>query len=267
METITYAVEGHFLADTEQIGVITLNRPTKLNAIDPTLVKEMNEQLDLIEKDDNIRAVIIRSASEKAFSVGADLTAAAQLAQDLEKGREFLAAGQALFRRIESFPKPIIAEINALTLGGGLEMAMACDIRIASKEAKLGNPEVKLGLLPAWGGTQRMPKLVGLGKAKELILTGKDIPAEEAYQIGLVNKVVAPDELHSEALFIAQQIADNAPIAVALSKGTLNMALSVPIEKGNEAELDACIKCFQTEDIAIGISAVFSKSKAKFKGK
>jgi enoyl-CoA hydratase len=136
-----------------------------------------------------------------------------------------------------------------------------------SKEAKLGNPEVKLGLLPAWGGTQRMPKLIGLGKAKEFILTGKDISAEEAYQFGLVNKVVAPDELHSEALFIAQQIADNAPIAVALSKKTMNMALSVPIEKGNEAELDACIKCFQTEDIAIGISAVFSKSKAKFKGK
>lgn len=267
METLAYAVEGHFLADTEQIGVITLNRAAKLNSINPKLIKEFDELLDKIEKDDNIRAVIIRSASEKAFSVGADLTAAAQLAQDLEKGREFLAAGQALFRRIESFPKPVIAEINALALGGGLEMAMACDIRIASKEAKLGNPEVKLGLLPAWGGTQRLPKIVGMGKAKELILTGKDIPADEAYEIGLVNKVTEPDELHSEALFIAQQIADNAPIAVALSKEVMNMALSVPIEKGNEAELEACIKCFGTEDIAIGISAVFSKSKPKFKGK
>jgi enoyl-CoA hydratase len=266
-ETIAYGVEGHFLADTEQIGVITLNRPAKLNAIGPDLVREMNEAIDKIEKDSNIRAVIIRSAAEKAFSVGADLGAAAQLAQDMAKGRAFLAAGQALFRRIENSTKPFVAELNGIVYGGGLEMAMACDVRIAAKGAKLGNPEVKVGLLPAWGGTQRMPKLVGLGRAKEFMLTGKDIPAEEAAAIGLVNKVVEPSELHAEALFMAQQMADNAPIAVGMTKKTLNMAFSVPIEKGNEAELESCIKCFQTEDITIGISAVFSKSKAKFKGK
>jgi enoyl-CoA hydratase len=266
-ETIAYAVEGHFLADTEQIGVITLNRPAKLNAIGPDLVREMNEALDKIEKDSNIRAVIIRSASEKAFSVGADLGAAAQLAQDMAKGRAFLAAGQALFRRIENSSKPFVAELNGIVYGGGLEMAMACDVRIAAKGARLGNPETKVGLLPAWGGTQRMPKLVGLGRAKEYMMTGKDIPAEEAAAVGLVNKVVEPSELHAEALFMAQQIADNAPIAVAMTKKTLNMAFSVPIEKGNEAELEACIKCFQTEDITIGITAVFSKAKAKFKGK
>lgn len=266
-ETIQYSVEGHFLADTEQIGVITLNRPGALNAINPQMVKELNEVLDQIEKDDNIRAVIIRSASDKAFSVGADLKAAASMMQDKAKAREWVAEGQKLFRRIESFPKPIIAEINALTLGGGLEMAMACDLRIASSEAKLGNPEVQLGLIPAWGGTQRMPKIIGLGKAKELILTGRQITAQEALEIGLVNKVVPPDELHSEALFLAQQIADNAPIAVQLAKKTMNMALTVPIEEGNKAELEAIAQTFETEDLVIGITAVLQKSKPKFKGK
>ena len=266
-ETIQYSVEGHFLADTEQIGVITLNRPGALNAINPRMVKELNEVLDQIEKDDNIRAVIIRSASDKAFSVGADLKAAASMMQDKAKAREWVAEGQKLFRRIESFPKPIIAEINALTLGGGLEMAMACDLRIASSEAKLGNPEVQLGLIPAWGGTQRMPKIIGLGKAKELILTGRQITAQEALEIGLVNKVVPPDELHSEALFLAQQIADNAPIAVQLAKKTMNMALTVPIEEGNKAELEAIAQTFETEDLAIGITAVLQKAKPKFKGK
>jgi enoyl-CoA hydratase len=266
-ETITYSVEGHFLADTEQIGVITLNRPGKLNAIGPELIKEMNDVLDTIEKDDNIRAVIIRSASEKAFSVGADLTAAAQMAQDRAKAKEFMAAGQALFLRIENFPKPTIAEIHGLCLGGGLEMSMACDIRIASKEAKLGNPEVKLGLIPGWGGTQRMPRIIGMGKAKEIILTGRDVLADEALEVGLVNKVVPSDELHGEALFMAQSIADNAPIALRLAKEALNMSLDVPVEKGNETELKSLLAAFDTEDLATGIAAVFSKSKPKFKGK
>jgi enoyl-CoA hydratase len=266
-ETIAYAVEGHFLAESEQIGVITLNRPGKLNAIGPELIKEMNDVLDKIEKDDNVRAVIIRSASEKAFSVGADLTAAAQMAQDRKMAKEFMESGQALFRRIENFPKPIIAELHGLVLGGGLEMSMACDVRIASKETKCGNPEVKLGLIPGWGGTQRMPRIIGMGKAKEIILTGRDVLAEEALEIGLVNKVVPSDELHGEALFMAQSIADNAPIALKLAKAAMNHSFDVPVEKGNEAELDGLLATFDTEDLSTGIAAVFSKSKPKFKGK
>ncbi len=266
-ETIAYAVEGHFLAESEQIGVITLNRPGKLNAIGPELIKEMNDVLDVIEKDDNVRAVIIRSASEKAFSVGADLTAAAQMAQDRPMAKKFMESGQALFRRIENFPKPIIAELHGLVLGGGLEMSMACDLRIASKEAKFGNPEVKLGLIPGWGGTQRLPRIVGIGKAKEIILTGRDVLADEAFEIGLVNKVVPSDELHGEALFMAQSIADNAPIALRLAKEAMNHSFDVPVEKGNEAELDGLLATFDTEDLSTGIAAVFSKSKPKFKGK
>ena len=266
-ETIAFAVEGHFLAESEQIGVITLNRPGKLNAIGPELIKEMNDVLDTIEKDDNIRAVIIRSASEKAFSVGADLTAAAQMAQDRPKAKKFMESGQALFRRIENFPKPIIAELHGLVLGGGLEMSMACDLRIASKETKCGNPEVKLGLIPGWGGTQRMPRIIGMGKAKEIILTGRDVLADEAHEIGLVNKVVPSDELHGEALFMAQSIADNAPIALKLAKEAMNHSFDVPVEKGNEAELDGLLATFDTEDLSTGIAAVFSKSKPKFKGK
>lgn len=266
-ETIAYTVEGHFLAESEQIGVITLNRPGKLNAIGPELIKEMNDVLDKIEKDDNVRAVIIRSASEKAFSVGADLTAAAQMAQDRPMAKKFMESGQALFRRIENFPKPIIAELHGLVLGGGLEMSMACDLRIASKEAKCGNPEVKLGLIPGWGGTQRLPRIVGMGKAKEIILTGRDVLADEALEMGLVNKVVPSDELHGEALFMAQSIADNAPIALKLAKEAMNHSFDVPVEKGNEAELDGLLATFDTEDLSTGIAAVFSKSKPKFKGK
>lgn len=266
-ETIKYEVEGHFLAETEQIGVITLNRPGKLNAIGPELIKDMNAVLDEIEKDDNVRAVIIRSASEKAFSVGADLTAAAQMAQDRAMAKKFMESGQALFRRIENFPKPIIAELHGLVLGGGLEMSMACDLRIASKEAKFGNPEVKLGLIPGWGGTQRLPRIVGMGKAKEIILTGRDVLADEGLEMGLVNKVVPSDELHGEALFLAQSIADNAPIALKLAKDAMNHSFDVPVEKGNETELDGLLATFDTEDLSTGIAAVFSKSKPKFKGK
>lgn len=265
-ETVKLEIEGHFLADTEMIGVITLNRAAKLNAINPQLVEDLGKVLDEIEKNKDIRVVIIRSASEKAFSVGADLTAAASMMGDLEKARDWVADGQRLMRRIASFPKPIIAELNGLVLGGGLEMSLACDLRIAEKGAKLGNPEVQLGLVAAWGGTQRMSRIVGIGKAKELILSGRQATADEALACGLVNKVVEPDELHSEALFMAQQIADCAPIAVRLSKELINMSYDVPIEKGNAEELDAIVSTFTTKDLAAGIQAIFSKSKPKFTG-
>ena len=268
METLKYEVEGHFLAEEEQIGVITLNRPEVLNGINHQMLKEFNELLDKIEKDDNIRAVIIRSASEKVFSSGADLKAAATFMQKPEEGRKFMAAGQTLYRRIENFPKPIIAELNALVIGGGLEMAMACDLRVAAKDSKLWHTEVvNIGLIPGWGGTQRLPKLVGLGRAKEIILTGRQIPADEAFEIGLVNKVVPSDELHSEALFMAQQVADAAPIAVRLSKKTMNMAFDVTIEEGNKEELDALFETTSTEDFTIGVTALLQKGKPKFKGK
>ena len=264
-ETLKFEIEGHFLADTEMIGVITLNRAAKLNAINPKLVEELGKLLDEIEKNKDIRCLIIRSASEKAFSVGADLTAAAAMMSELDKARDWVADGQRLMRRIGDFPKPIIAELNGLVLGGGLEMAMACDIRIAEKGAKMGNPEVQLGLIAGWGGTQRLAKIVGMGKAKELLLSGRQATAEEALACGLVNKVVEPDDLHAEALFMAQQIADNAPIAVRLTKKLVNMSFDVPIEKGNAEELDDICSTFTTKDLQAGITALFSKAKAKFK--
>ncbi|MFX1475025.1 MAG: enoyl-CoA hydratase/isomerase family protein [Promethearchaeota archaeon] len=263
-ETVKFDIEGHFLADTEMIGVVTLNRAAKLNAINPQLVEDLGKVFDEIEKNKDVRVVIIRSASEKAFSVGADVAAAASMMSELDKAREFVATGQKLFRRIASFPKPIVAELNGFVLGGGLELAMCCDLRIVEKGAKLGNPEVQLGLVAAWGGTQRMAKIVGIGKAKELILSGRQATADEALACGLVNKVVEPDELHSEALFMAQQIADNAPIAVRYSKRLINMSFDVPIEKGNAEELDAICSTFTTKDLQAGITALFSKSKPKF---
>jgi enoyl-CoA hydratase/carnithine racemase len=239
-----------------------------MNGINPKMVEEFTELLDKIEKDDKVRAVIIRSSSEKIFSSGADLKAAASLVSDIKAGKKFLEDGQALFRRIETFPKPVIAELNALVIGGGLEMAMAADLRIAAKDSKCWVTEVKrIGLIPGWGGTQRLPRLVGMGRAKEIILTGRQIPADEAYEIGLVNKVVPSDELHSEALFMAQQTAEAAPIAVRLAKKTLNMSYDVTLAEGNKEELEALLETTQTEDFGIGVSAIFSKSDPKFKGK
>ncbi|MHA1448155.1 MAG: enoyl-CoA hydratase/isomerase family protein [Candidatus Hodarchaeales archaeon] len=266
-DTILYSKEGSFLSPVKNIALLKLNRPDALNSINADLVTDLNAALDKAVEDPDIRCVVITAEGEKVFCTGADLKAAQSLTDDPEGARELIAAGQELFRKIENLPKPTIAAVNALALGGGLEMTLACDIRIVSEGAKLGCPEVALGLLPAWGGTQRLAKIVGMGKAKELILTGGQVTAKEALEIGLANKVTKPDELMSTAMFVAAKIAGNAPIAVQEAKKCLNMNYAVDIETGNKAELESCITCFKTEDIKEGIKAVFEKRKAKFSGK
>ena len=267
METLKYDVEGHFLAEEEQIGVITLNRPEVLNGINHQMLKEFNELLDKIEKDDNIRAVIIRSASEKVFSSGADLKAAATFMQKPEEGRKFMAAGQTLYRRIENFPKPIIAELNALVIGGGLEMAMACDLRVAAKDSKLWHTEVvNIGLIPGWGGTQRLPKLVGLGRAKEIILTGRQIPADEAFEIGLVNKVFdSIESLHEGVNELATKLVEKAGVAIKLAKQSMNNAWHLSLPDNLAFEVNVFCQTFDTEDKVEGVAAFLEKRKAEFK--
>lgn len=264
-ETIIYSKEGSFFSPEKNIGVIKLNRPTAYNALNEQLITELYEALQEIEKDDEVKVVVITAEGQKVFCTGADLKLASEL--DEESALPLVERGQEIFTYIENFPKPIIAAINGLTLGGGLEMTLACDIRIAQEEAKLGCPETSIGLIPAWGGMQRLPKVVGMGKAKELVFSGAMITAKEAEDIGLVNKVVAPDELESTVNWTAAKIAGNAPIALKYAKESLNKVFEAPLEEGLKHDAVTCAACFNTEDIKEGIKAVFEKRKATFKGK
>ena len=264
-KNIIYSREGSFLSPEENIAVIKLNKPDALNAFNPEMLTELENAIDEINKDDTIRSVIITGVGERAFSAGADLKTASSL--DEAGVRKYMDQGQRLFRKIEDLNKPVIAAINGWALGGGLELAAACDIRIASENAKLGSPEVRIGLIPGWGGTQRIAKIVGVGRAEELILTGGQVSAKDAERIGLVNKVVPPDELMSTANWTAGQIAANAPIAVRLAKKLVKKSPDLDILEGNKLELDAILECFRTEDIREGVQSVFEKRSPQFKGK
>lgn len=264
-KTLTYSKEASFLAPEEaNIGVITINRPDALNVLSLDLLAELNTLLDNIQKDDKIRAVVITGAG-RAFSVGADLREAQKL--DPAGVQNYIQTGQHLFDKIENFDKPVIASLNGFTIGGGVELALACDIRIASEDARIGNPEVAVGLIPAWGGTVRLPKIVGKGKAAELILTGGQIDAKEAERIGLVNKTVPADELNSTVMWTAGTIASRAPIAVRQAKRILSKAIETSLEEGNKMMLEGCLVCYKTEDLQEGVKAIFEKRAAQFKGK
>ena len=264
-KTLTYSGEASFLAPEEtNIGVITLNRPDALNALSVELLTELDKLLDEIANDEKIRVVVITGAG-RAFSVGADLWEAEKL--DPAGVKDFIQKGQRLFDKIEGFDKPVVAALNGFTLGGGVELALACDLRIASEEARIGNPEVAVGLIPAWGGTVRLAKIVGKGKASELILTGGQIDAKEAERIGLVNKTVSADELNSTVMWTAGTIASRAPIAVKQAKRILGKAMELSMEEGNRMMLEGCLICYQTDDIKEGVKAVFEKRAAQFKGK
>jgi len=264
-KTLTYTKEASFLApEEENIGVITLNRPDALNALNLQLLNELDSLLEEIRKDEKIRVVVITGAG-RAFSVGADLVEAQKL--DEAGVRNFVQTGQKLFDKIENFDKPVIASINGFTLGGGLELALACDIRIASDQARIGSPEVAVGLIPAWGGTIRLPKVIGRGKAAELILTGGQIDAKEAERIGIVNKTVSADELSSTVTWTAGTIATKAPVAVREAKKIVTKAIEINMQEGNKMMEEACIACFKTDDLQEGVKAVFEKRAAQFKGK
>ncbi|MFX1466145.1 MAG: enoyl-CoA hydratase/isomerase family protein [Promethearchaeota archaeon] len=249
----------------DKLGIITINRPKALNAFNNDVIDEFDNLLDEIENDDTIKVVIITGEGERAFCAGADLAEIKNSTK--EEFSQFIENGQMLMRKIETMEKTFIAAINGFALGGGLELALACDIRIASENAKMGTPEVGVGLIPGWGATQRLPKVIGLGRAKELILTGNHISAKDAEHFGLVNKVVTSDELIPSASKIAEKIANNAPVAVQLAKASANVSFEVNIEEGYKYELEAEKKCFETEDLREGIQALFDKRKPNFIGK
>ncbi len=247
------------------ITKLILNRPDRLNTISPELMDELDKAITLLWNDKDTKVIIITGAGDRAFSAGADLTTLITHSFDfLEHNRK----GERIFRKISEIPKPVIAAINGYALGGGLEMAMACDIRLAKRSAIIGLPEVGLGLLPGWGGTQRMVKLIGISRAMQLALTGERITAEEAEKWGLINKVFDDDKFEEEVMKYARDIAERcAPISMALIKRLINKGGEVPMDVGLEWECTAAGLLFSTEDLREGISAFLRKEKPQFKGR
>ncbi|WP_300350524.1 short-chain-enoyl-CoA hydratase [Clostridium sp.] len=247
------------------IGILTINRPKALNALNSATLEDLNTVIEHIENENDIYVVILTGAGEKAFVAGADISEMKDLNE--KQGTEFGILGNKVFRRLEELDKPTIAAINGFALGGGCETSMACDIRIASSKAKFAQPEVGLGITPGFGGTQRLPRLVGIGKAKELIYTGDIIKADEALRIGLVNKVVEPEILMEEAKKMAEKIAANAPIALKLCKDAINRGMQVDIDSAINIEAEDFGKCFSTEDQKEGMSAFVERREKNFKNK
>ncbi len=245
------------------IVVITINRPEKLNALNPTVLDDLEEALCLIEEDSEVRGVILTGAGEKSFVAGADISKFVDLGG--KSGKVFAERGQAVFLRLESLHVPIIGAINGYALGGGCELAMACHIRIASENAKFGQPEVNLGIIPGYGGTQRLPRLVGRGIAMELMMTGDIISAERAYQIGLVNHVVALEHLLEESRKMIATIASKAPIAIKNLIRAVETA-GMTFEEAQVHEASFFGELCDTKDFKEGVAAFLEKRKADFKG-
>lgn len=257
-ELLTYTKEGF-------LGFITINRPKVMNALSNALVEEFAKVFDLVEEDEELRALIITGAGDKAFMAGADIKELE--ARDFIKGRQQTRRRQEVFNRLAEMRLPVIAAVNGFALGAGLELAVACTLRVAAEEAKFGSPEVNLGIIPGDGATQRLPRLVGFGRAMELVLTGDFIDAGEAYRIGLVNKVVPREELMEAARKLAGKIAKKAPLAIQFAKEAVNRSLEVGIYEGlaHESYLHA-LAC-ATEDKKEGVQAFLEKRKPDFKGK
>ncbi len=247
------------------IGVVTLNRPEKLNALNHTVIAELEDCFLAIQRDAEVRAIILTGAGEKAFVAGADINELA--VQTPVEGKHTSQRGQRVLNLIENLGKPVIAALNGYALGGGCELAMACTLRIAAENARLGQPEVKLGIMPGYAGSQRLPRLVGKGVAMELILPGDQIPSQEALRIGLVNRVVAAAELMPTAVSVARKLIANAPLAVKFSMEAVNHGLEATQGEGEFVEAVLFGLCCATEDMKEGTRAFLEKRPPQFTGK
>ena len=247
------------------IAVITMNRPKALNALNQETLDELNQVADMLAKDSTVQVVILTGSGDKAFVAGADI--AQMQSMSAMEGRNFGKLGQAVFNKLENLPQPVIAAVNGFALGGGCELAMACDIRIASEKAKFGQPEVTLGIIPGFCGTQRLPRLVGKGVAKELTYTGDMIDAQEALRIGLVNKVTTPEELLPTAKAMAGRIMQRGQFAVQMAKVSINTGMNTDMETGSVLEASLFGVTCATEDKKEGMTAFVEKRKPVFPGK
>ena len=257
--------ENILISIEEKVATITINRPTKLNALNKATISDLSKAVKLLGKNDDVRVIIITGSGEKAFVAGADISEFANYT--VVEGAQLAAEGQeTLFDYIQDLKKPVIAAVNGFALGGGLELAMACHFRVASDNSKMGLPEVTLGLIPGYGGTQRLPQLVGKGRAMEMIMTAAMISAEEAKEYGLVNHVVSQAELLSFTNVIAQKIIKNAPFAISKAIKAIN-ANYTDGKNGFDTEIKLFGKCFGTQDFKEGTTAFLEKRKAEFIGK
>lgn len=243
---------------------ITLNRPEKRNALNRQLLRELSDTLEEIKEDKSIRTVILRGAGDEAFCAGADISMLREM--DAYEAFMFSQSNQRIFNKIEEFPKPVIASIDGFALGGGLELAMACDLRIASRNAKFGQPEINLGIFPGSGGTQRLVKLVGVGKAKEMLMLGEVISAEEAKEIGLIHEVVPRKELKEKTKKIAEKLSKKPPIALALLKHITKYGGNMPPSVGEKLESLGFGAIFSTDDAKRGLESFLKGEETEFKG-
>lgn len=249
------------LKQKRHIAWITLNRPDKLNAINQLMLQELSQTVDQLKKDQNVKAVVITGEGKKAFSVGADLTELQEI--EPENAAEFSVKGQQVFSKIEAVDKPVLAAINGYALGGGLELALACDFRVATENAEFGCPEVNLGFLPAWGGTQRLPVVVGVDDTKRLIMQGDKIKADEALNIGLVDRVVPSNELEVMAETIAQRLSECPPDMVKHAKNAVNSVTKTPFDLGFKRETEAFVMLFSSKETKQKIADFLSQRNKK----
>ncbi|MDD5170112.1 MAG: enoyl-CoA hydratase-related protein [Syntrophales bacterium] len=246
------------------VATITFNRPKALNAMNSETMKELYQAAILCRDDDAVRVIIFTGSGEKAFVAGADISEMHNLRPT--EGLAFMELGQETLRFIETMPKPSIAAINGFALGGGTEIALACDMRFASDKARFGQPEILIGLIPGWGGTQRLPRLIGLGRAKEIIMAGGQITAQRAYEIGYVNRLYPADQLMAETRKFAEQMAALPGFALKMAKHSMNFGYDLSLDNAIRLEAECCAQCFSTDDQKEGMKAFLEKRKPTFKG-
>jgi enoyl-CoA hydratase len=263
-ETIQQSYETLLIERRNRVAIVTINRPEKRNALNIQTREEGARLLEELRDDESVGVVVFTGAGDKAFIAGADI---AEFAGRTALTQRDVMMARSLFTAIDTFPKPVIAMVNGYCLGGGCELALACDLRIASETASFGQPEINLGIIPGGGGTQRLTRLVGEGKAMELILTGDIIDAREAYNMGLVNMVVPAADLEARTMELANRIAEKSPVALRMAKEAVKLASRSNLDEGLRREVDLFALCFSSEDKDEGVRAFLEKRKPVFKGK
>jgi enoyl-CoA hydratase len=255
----------NLLFDVEDgVAVITFNRPKALNAMNSETMTELYDAATRCKNDDGIKAVILTGSGEKAFVAGADISQMQNMRA--QEALAFMELGHETMRLLETLPKPVIAAVNGFALGGGTEISMSCDMRFASENARFGQPEILIGLIPGWGGTQRLARLVGMGRAKELIMGGDQIDAKRAYEIGLVNRVYPADQLIPETKKFAAKMARLPGFALKMAKHAINFGYDLALDNANRLEMECCAQCFSTDDQKEGMKAFLEKRKPNFTG-
>lgn len=250
----------------DTIALITFNRPKAMNAMNPETFRELATVIETCKTDNQIRAVVLTGAGDRAFVAGADITKLNKLGSAME-AMDFIEQGHNTLRALELLGKPVIAAINGVALGGGVEIAASCDFRFASEKAIFGTPEINLGLIPGWGGTQRIARLVGLGMAKELVMSGDPVNAQRAYEIGLVNRVLPPDQVLPEAMKYAAKLAAKPIFAMKMAKYAITYGYDIALDNARNLEIQCACNCLATEDLKEGAAAFLEKRKPNFTGK